>query len=214
MAFQLIVNTQGRFTDAEQFGNVIVKSGEEADGVGSREGHRAGRANRARIRHQQLLQRRAGRRHGGSTSVLDQMPWPRRRALKKTIAELGSRVSRRAWNTTSATTPTEFIAESVAAVEHTVFEAVIPRRHRHRRVSAELAGGHHSAGGNSGFAHRHIRHHAGILGFSLKQSLRCSGLVLAIGIVVDDAIVVVENVERWIAQGLSHATRLTNQWRR
>ncbi len=31
------------------------------------------------------------------------------------------------------------------------------------------------------------------------------GLVLAIGIVVDDAIVVVENVERWIERGLTPA---------
>ncbi|MGE3315261.1 MAG: efflux RND transporter permease subunit, partial [Planctomycetaceae bacterium] len=41
-----------------------------------------------------------------------------------------------------------------------------------------------------------------LLGFSLNN-LSLFGLVLAIGIVVDDAIVVVENVERWMAQGLS-----------
>ena len=40
------------------------------------------------------------------------------------------------------------------------------------------------------------------MGFSLN-TLSLFGLVLAIGIVVDDAIVVVENVERWIAQGLA-----------
>ena len=41
-----------------------------------------------------------------------------------------------------------------------------------------------------------------LLGFSLNK-LSLFGLVLAIGIVVDDAIVVVENVERHIALGLS-----------
>src|SRR5207249_6768018 len=38
------------------------------------------------------------------------------------------------------------------------------------------------------------------LGYSLNN-LSLFGLVLAIGIVVDDAIVVVENVERWLEQG-------------
>lgn len=40
-----------------------------------------------------------------------------------------------------------------------------------------------------------------LLGFSLNN-LTLFGLVLAIGIVVDDAIVVLENVETWIAKGL------------
>ena len=44
------------------------------------------------------------------------------------------------------------------------------------------------------------------LGFSLNN-LSLFGLVLAIGIVVDDAIVVVENVERWLEEGLSRGRR-------
>src|SRR5436853_7932469 len=40
-----------------------------------------------------------------------------------------------------------------------------------------------------------------LLGFSLNN-LTLFGLVLAIGIVVDDAIVVLENIERWLENGL------------
>jgi multidrug efflux pump subunit AcrB len=41
----------------------------------------------------------------------------------------------------------------------------------------------------------------GLMGFSLNN-LTLFGLVLAIGIVVDDAIVVLENIERWLDKGL------------
>ena len=41
-----------------------------------------------------------------------------------------------------------------------------------------------------------------LMGFTINN-LTMFGLVLAIGIVVDDAIVVLENIERWLAKGLS-----------
>ena len=52
------------------------------------------------------------------------------------------------------------------------------------------------------------------LGFSLNN-LTLFGLVLAIGIVVDDAIVVLENIERLIATGLDSRTRArSRRWTR
>ena len=68
-------------------------------------------------------------------------------------------------------------------------------------VLAELAGGDHPLGGRAGGHHRHLRRD-GRLGFSLNN-LSLFGLVLAIGIVVDDAIVVVENIERWLDEGVA-----------
>lgn len=41
-----------------------------------------------------------------------------------------------------------------------------------------------------------------LLGYSLN-TITLFGLILAVGIVVDDAIVVIENVQRWLSQGLS-----------
>jgi len=45
-----------------------------------------------------------------------------------------------------------------------------------------------------------------MMGFSLNN-LTLFGLVLAIGIVVDDAIVVLENIERWLEKGCPCARR-------
>jgi multidrug efflux pump subunit AcrB len=49
------------------------------------------------------------------------------------------------------------------------------------------------------------------MGFSLNN-LSLFGIVLAIGIVVDDAIVVVENVERNIALGLTPREATARRW--
>ena len=70
-----------------------------------------------------------------------------------------------------------------------------------RAVPADLARRDHSDGRDSDLADRHLLPD-GVFGFSLNN-LSLFGLVLAVGIVVDDAIVVVENVERNIAAGLS-----------
>ena len=74
------------------------------------------------------------------------------------------------------------------------------RRHRRDRVPADVAGLDHSARRRAGVADRHFR---GDARASASRSTRLSlfGLVLAIGIVVDDAIVVVENAERHIELG-------------
>ena len=52
-----------------------------------------------------------------------------------------------------------------------------------------------------------------LLGFSIN-ALTLFGLVLATGIVVDDAIVVVENIERKMEGGLDPRAPRTRRWRR
>ena len=59
-----------------------------------------------------------------------------------------------------------------------------------------------SAAGRAGLAGRHVRLLSRLFGFSIN-TLSLFGLVLAIGLVVDDAIVVVEAVEHHIEEGLS-----------
>jgi multidrug efflux pump len=97
--------------------------------------------------------------------------------------------------------PTVFVQDSIDAVIHTLFEAillvvlvVIVFLQTWRASIIPLAAVPVSLVGT--FAVMHA------FGFSIN-ALSLFGLVLAIGIVVDDAIVVVENVERNISLGLS-----------
>jgi HAE1 family hydrophobic/amphiphilic exporter-1 len=98
--------------------------------------------------------------------------------------------------------PTEYIAASIAAVEHTLFEAVILVAlvvllflQSWRAAIVPIVAIPVSLVGS--FAALEA------FGFSLNN-LSLFGLVLAIGIVVDDAIVVVENIERLMErEGLS-----------
>ena len=97
--------------------------------------------------------------------------------------------------------PTEFIAESVNAVYVTIFEAialvvlviVVFLQNLRASIIPILAIPVSLIG--TFFVMQ-------VFGFSLNN-LSLFGIVLAIGIVVDDAIIVVENVERYIAEGLS-----------
>ena len=95
---------------------------------------------------------------------------------------------------------TPFISESITDVVHTLFEAialvaivVLVFLQNWRATIIPLVAVPVAIMGT--FAVMQV------LGFSLNN-ISLFGLVLAIGIVVDDAIVVVENVERWIEKGM------------
>ena len=97
--------------------------------------------------------------------------------------------------------PTVFVRQSIEAVIHTLLEAislvvlvVILFLQTWRASIIPLLAVPVSVVGTFAFLH--------VLGFSIN-ALSLFGLVLAIGIVVDDAIVVVENVERNIEAGLT-----------
>ncbi|MGE4304868.1 MAG: efflux RND transporter permease subunit, partial [Novosphingobium sp.] len=96
--------------------------------------------------------------------------------------------------------PTEFIGQSIDAVYHTLFEAVVlvvlvilVFLQNWRAAIIPIIAIPVSLVGTAVML--------AALGYSLNN-LSLFGLVLAIGIVVDDAIVVVENVERYIEHGM------------
>ena len=96
---------------------------------------------------------------------------------------------------------TPFIGESIADVVHTLFEAVIlvglvvmVFLQSWRAVLIPMIAVPVAIVGTFAVM--------AAVGFSLNN-ISLFGLVLAIGIVVDDAIVVVENVERWLEKGLA-----------
>jgi multidrug efflux pump len=204
-AFQLLINTQGRLSTEEQFGDVIVRATPD------------GQVTRLR----DVARIELGASMYSLRSLLDNKPAaaiavlqrPGSNALEaadevyKTMARLKASFPEGV-DYRIVYDPTVFVRESIRAVVTTLFEAillvvivVVVFLQTWRASIIPLAAVPVSLVGTFAVLLG--------LGFSLN-TLSLFGLVLAIGIVVDDAIVVVENVERHIEMGQSplEATKL------
>ena len=197
-AFQLNVETQGRLTTAEAFGNIIVKSGADGRVIRIRD---VGRVELGAADYN-----RSGYLDERVAIPLGIFQRPGSNALA-TAAEVQAAMANLAQSFPNGLrydivyNPTVFISQSVEAVITTMFEAVILVvvviilfLQTWRASIIPIVAIPVSLIGTFAML--------SALGFSLNN-LSLFGLVLAIGIVVDDAIVVVENVERNIREGLS-----------
>lgn len=198
VAYQLTVSAHGRLADENEFGNIIVKTG--ADGEVTR------------LRDVARIELGAGT--FGLRALLDNKPAvaivvfqaPGSNALslssaaRAKMADLKTRFPQGVeWS--SVYDPTLFVRDSIREVIYTLLLAtlmvvvvVVLFLQTWRASIIPLAAVPISIVGT--FAVMLAT------GFSIN-TLSLFGLVLAIGIVVDDAIVVVENVERHIEEGLS-----------
>jgi len=196
-AFQVAVRTLGRLMDPNEFANVVVKQSSNAV---------------VRLKDVARVELAAVDYSTNSYRDLDpavalviyQLPGSNALAtaekIKSTMEEL-SKSFPEGLKYTIIYNPTEFIQQSIDAVTETIGEAillvvlvVILFLQTWRAAVIPIVAIPVSLIGPFFFM--------AIFGFSLNN-LSLFGLVLAIGIVVDDAIVVVENVERNIAAGLS-----------
>ncbi|HEX4182232.1 MAG TPA: multidrug efflux RND transporter permease subunit [Caulobacteraceae bacterium] len=196
--FQISVNTQGRLETEQQFGDIIVRAGPNGEISHLRDVARIelgsdSYALRSLMDNKPAIGMPIFQRPG--TNALQMAD-----GIRKTMDELAKDFPQGVkyhivYDTTG------FVHESINAVVHTLFEAlilvvlvVILFLQNWRASIIPLAAVPVSLVGTFAFLL--------LLGFGLN-ALTLFGLVLAIGIVVDDAIVVVENVERNIALGLS-----------
>lgn len=205
-AFQLSVRTLGRLQDPAQFADIVIRT--DAEG--------------RQIRVRDVARVELGAADYGTNAYLSGKPSvmigifqrPGSNALEtgKAVEREMEEATRRfprgleyriMWNST------KFIEQSTDAVIHTLFEAaalvvlvIFVFLQNWRAAVIPIVAIPVSLVGTFALL--------AVSGYSLN-SLSLFGLVLAIGIVVDDAIVVVENVERNLALGLSpaDATRLS-----
>jgi hydrophobe/amphiphile efflux-1 (HAE1) family protein len=195
-AFQLIVNVHGRLNTPEEFGNIIVKAGSTGDVIRVRDV--------ARVELGAQDYSVVNTVNGEATAALGvfQAPGSNQVALQRQIVRTMNELKRSFppgldWRMAYDTTP--FVLESIADVVRTLIIAVglvaivvIVFLQTWRASLIPLAAVPVSIVGT--FAVMLAA------GFSIN-TLSLFGLVLAVGIVVDDAIVVVENVERHIEEG-------------
>jgi multidrug efflux pump len=195
---QLSINAQGRLQNEEEFADIIVKT----------------EANGAVTRLRDVARLELGASDYALRSLLDNKPAvaipifaaPNSNAIqisdnvRATMAEI-KKTMPEGVDYSIVYDPTQFVRASIKAVVHTLLEAlalvvlvVILFLQTWRASVIPLAAVPVSIIGTFAVLW--------LFGFSIN-ALSLFGLVLAIGIVVDDAIVVVENVERNIAGGLS-----------
>jgi len=195
---ELLINTQGRLTSEDEFGAIIVKTGAAGERVQLRDVARlelgaSEYALRSRLDNKSAVALPVAQLPGSNAiSTAD--------AVRATMKELSASFPE-GLRYEIAYDTTIFVRSSIEAVVHTLFEAillvvlvVILFLQTWRASIIPLAAVPVSLVGT--FAVMHA------LGFSIN-ALSLFGLVLAIGIVVDDAIVVVENVERNIRLGFA-----------
>ena len=196
-SFQLSVNTQGRLVTEEEFENIVIRAGDNGEitrlkDIARVELGSSQYALRSLIDNQPAVAIPIFQRPGSNAIDISNDVRSKMAELKKSFPEgMDYRI---------AYDPTIFVRGSIEAVVHTLFEAlilvvlvVILFLQTWRASIIPLVAVPVSLIGT--FAVMHM------FGFSLN-ALSLFGLVLAIGIVVDDAIVVVENVERNIELGL------------
>ncbi len=196
--FQLAINTKGRLIDEADFENIIVKSSDDGQIVRLRDVARVelgsdNYALRAMLNGRTAVAIPIFQRPGSNAIAISD-------AVRAKMAEL-KRSFPQGIDYDVAYDPTVFVRGSITAVVHTLLEAialvvivVILFLQTWRASIIPLLAVPVSLIGTFGVMY--------LFGFGLN-ALSLFGLVLAIGIVVDDAIVVVENVERNIANGLA-----------
>ena len=195
-AFQLNVETLGRLTDARDFGNIIVKT----DGTAVT---RLRDVARVELGAQDYNLNAYLDRQSAVPLVVFQRPGSNALETANRILTTMEDLSKgfpAGMRYDVVYNPTEFIAQSVEEVYKTIYEAVILvvvvvilfLQSWRASIVPILAIPVSLVGTFAVLA---------ALGYSLN-TLSLFGLVLAIGIVVDDAIVVVENVERFISRGM------------
>jgi multidrug efflux pump len=210
--FQLPINTKGRLATTEQFENIVLKTSDKGavvhfkdivrDPVYDKEGRETEKGVELGAKNYDVNSYLDG--EPSTTLAVFQLPGSNAldtaHAIRKKMEELKSRFPDGVYYRIYYDT-TVFVEESIKSVMHTLFEAfvlvfivVLVFLQNWRATIIPMVAVPVSLVGTFAIM-------AG-LGFSLNN-LSLFGLVLAIGIVVDDAIVVVENVERWLAQGLS-----------
>jgi hydrophobe/amphiphile efflux-1 (HAE1) family protein len=207
--FQLPVHALGRLVEPEQFGEIIIKVGKNRESP-STPIVRLRDVARVELGAQQYDQACKVNRKPAAGIAVYQLPGSNAMETAKAVIDKMEELKTRfpqgmTYGTVYDTTP--FIEESINEVYKTLGEAVILVAivvlvflQSWRATLIPLAAVPVAIIGTLAAM--------AALGFSLNN-LTLFGLVLAIGIVVDDAIVVVENVERWLAEGLAprEATR-------